>query len=97
MHNAATPPCSSKIHMRDVILTNHYTETFFMGFDRVKKREKESLRDSINSRYITVFTKPLPCIFRKVFSGNGRTRIPKYLPEKSKHAGDARNVRNDLF
>ena len=38
-----------------------------MGFDRVKKREKESLRDSINSRYITVFTKPLPCIFRKFF------------------------------
>ena len=73
-----------------------------MGFDRVKKREKESLRDSINSRYITVFYEAVTMhfqksFFRKVFSGNGRKRIPMYLPGKSKHAGDARNVRNDLF
>lgn len=67
MHNAATPPCSSKIHMRDVILTNHYTETFFMGFDRVKKREKESLRNSINSRYITVFYEAVTMHFQKSF------------------------------
>lgn len=69
-----------------------------MGFDRVKKREKESLRDSINSRYITVFYEAVTMHFsEKFFSGNGRKRIPKYLPGKSKHAGDARNVRNDLF
>lgn len=67
MHNAATPPCSSKIHMRDFILPNHYTETFFMGFDMVKKREKESLRDSINSRYITVFYEAVTMHFQKSF------------------------------
>lgn len=67
MHNAATPQCSSKIHMRDFILPNHYTETFFMGFDRVKKREKESLRDSINSRYITVFYEAVTMHFSEKF------------------------------
>ena len=54
-----------------------------MGFDRVKKREKESLRNSINPRCITVFTEQRQCILPKGFFGERQVRKSEAFTGKS--------------